>query len=92
MYNLSLNAFRKNGKFNTARTYGLARPMLAMGEAYAAKNDNTIAFSYATQGLGYALANNINQSKIYGFELMSRIFYKLGKNDSAYLNLLKYIS
>ena len=92
MYNLSLNAFRKNGKFNTARTYGLARPMLAMGEAYAAKNDNTIAFSYATQGLGYALANNINQSKIYGFELMSRIFYKLGKNDSAYLYLKKYIT
>ncbi|MBZ5857175.1 tetratricopeptide repeat-containing sensor histidine kinase [Flavihumibacter profundi] len=92
MFNLSLNAFRKDGKYNTKNTYGLARPMLAMGEAYAAKNDNKTALSYATQGLGYAMANNINQSKINGFELISRIYYKLGKSDSAYLYLRKYIT
>lgn len=92
MFNSSLDLFKKNGKYNSHFGYGLIRPLLFMGEAYAAKGDYKTAFSYASQGLDFAKQKNDKPGLVQGYELVSRIYHHLGNNDRAYSSLLQYLN
>jgi hypothetical protein len=92
MFNLSLNAFKKSGKYDTVMAWGLIDPSIFMGEAYAKKNDYKTALIYAKQGLFFANLKDDKPDLVSGYEIISRIYHQLGNNDSAYSSLLKYIS
>ena len=91
MFNLTLNGFKKNGKFESHMEFRLIRPLLFIAEAYSAKKNYKTALNYANQGLGYAKQGNNRLSMIQGYELASRLHHHLHNNDSAYSFLYKYI-
>jgi hypothetical protein len=91
MFNLSLDLFKKDSKYNRPLAFGLIKPLLFMGEAYAAKGNYKNAFVYTRQSLDYAQEKNDKPELVQGYELLSRIYHQLGNNDSAYSSLLQYI-
>jgi hypothetical protein len=92
MFTLSVNAFKKNGQVDTALSWGVVQPYLYMSEAYIGKKNYNIAWSYATSGMYFAKRAKDNKSQVIGYDLLSRLYHLLGKNDSAYLSLRNYIS
>jgi len=90
MFNVSLNGFRKNGKYDDHFVYGLIKPLLFMGEAYEAKKNYKVALSFARDGIRFAEKANDNPGLIQGYGLISRVYHQLGRNDSAYSSILEY--
>ena len=60
------------------------------GSAYAGKNENNNALSYARELTSDAEYLGRRPDMMDGYELLSRIHHQLGNNDSAYYYLLKY--
>ncbi len=92
MFNASLDAYKKNGKVDTALSWGVVGPYLYMGEVYAKKKDFSAAWTYAIEGMYFAKRANDFKSQVMGYELLSRLYHKLGKNDSAYLSLRNHVA
>ena len=65
-------------------------PLLNLGEAYFGKQNYKTALKYAREGTDIAIKLGARPSARDGYELLSRVYYHLGSNDSAYLYLLKY--
>ncbi len=65
-------------------------PLLNLGDAYCGKQNYKTAFKYAREGTDIAIKLGARPSAMDGYELLSRVYYHLGSNDSAYLYLLKY--
>ncbi len=91
IFNVSLEANRKNGKFDTLVSWTPIIPLIYLGETYYQKNDYRMALYYARQGLVYAnrVGDVVNLEA--GNEIISRIYHQLGINDSAYICLLRHI-
>ncbi|MBO9203838.1 MULTISPECIES: tetratricopeptide repeat-containing sensor histidine kinase [Niastella] len=75
---------RENDKWD------LMRVLLDVGKAYEGKDENNIALHYALEGSAIAQSANEKQSMMAGYQLLSDIYKKLNRNDSAYIFLQKY--
>ncbi len=81
--------FRKKGK---KKGNGIVQPLLFSGEAYAQKKNYDVALRYVREAFGYAKENNARPYMMDSYKLLSELYHHLGKNDSAYLYLIKYIT
>jgi len=72
--------------------YLVAPATLSISRAYEIKKDYITALSYAVPVMNEAISQNEKPRPFImeGYELLSKIYYGLGRNDSAYLYLLKY--
>lgn len=70
----------------------LIEPLLDVANAYAEKGNYKSALKYAKEGTTIALELGKRPNLLYGYELLSKIFYQLGKTESAYQYLRKYIN
>jgi hypothetical protein len=77
--------FRKNNI-----TWVLLPILYSTGSAYAGKNENDKALSYARELTSDAEYLGKRPDMIDGYGLLSKIYHNLGKNDSAYYYLNKY--
>ncbi len=68
----------------------LMRALIKVGKAYAGKKNYKKAVSYANEALGLANMKNAKPLLMEGYELLSKIYYQLGKGNKAYQYLLKY--
>jgi hypothetical protein len=91
MFNISLEANRKDGKYDTLVSHTPIIPLIYLGEAYYQKNDYRMALYYARQGLVYANRVGDVSNLEAGNEIISRIYHQLGINDSAYNCLLRHV-
>jgi len=70
----------------------LIEPLLDVANAYIGKGNYISALKYANEGTTIALELGKRPNLLYGYELLSKIFHQLGKTESAYQYLMKYIN
>ena len=58
--------------------------------AYLARGNYNTALKYTTEAFSLAKKHNAKKYLIDAYELLSKIYHHLGKNDLAYFNLLQY--
>jgi len=90
LLNLSVAILEKDHKLDEPYTYGLIRPYLSLGEAYEGKKDYKMALFFASKGLQLAKKSNGKPNLMQGYEIISRIYHQLGRDDSAYTSILEY--
>jgi hypothetical protein len=79
-------------KYNNENKAALERAFLFAGKAYAEKQSYPAALKFTKEGLELAKKDNSRPLLIYAYKSLSSIYYHLGKSDSAYNYLLKYIT
>ena len=70
--------------------YRLNTALLMTGSAYAEKKNYKAALLSAREAVSIAEVNEYRQFQMDGYNLLSKIFHQLNKNDSAYFYQLKY--
>jgi hypothetical protein len=68
------------------------RVLLDAGKAYDGKKEETSALKYASEGFLLAKNANVKPFMIQGYQLLSKIYSHLHRNDSAYFFMQQYIS
>lgn len=95
-YDTALHIFKKciygkqYEKYNKQITQGLKAAFLFAGKAYIGKKNYLNALKYTKEGLALAKKDNEQPLLVSGYEQLSKIYYHMGKYDSAYNYLLKY--
>ena len=95
-YDTALHIFKEciYGKqyeeYNKQITQGLKAAFLFAGKAYISKKNYANALKYTKEGLAFAKKDNEQPLLVSGYEQLSKIYYHMGKYDSAYNYLLKY--
>ena len=77
-------ATERNNLPNLGRLYTTA------AKAYSGKKEYSIALSHAREGLALLTKTKTNTYLVNGYQIISDIFDKLGKHDSAYFYLKQY--
>lgn len=65
---------------------------LKIAEAYMMKNEFSTAKKYVTDAMELAIGANSRPDLMKGYDLLSKIHYKTGNSDSAYVNLRRYVA
>jgi tetratricopeptide (TPR) repeat protein len=81
-----------SGNYKHAGYYGKMVASLLLGKAYDSTKNYKPALQSAKDGLNIARRENRRPEIMQGYQLLSSVYYHLGKNDSAYEYLLKYHS
>ena len=68
----------------------IIKPSIYAGMAYLAEGNYNTALKYTTEAFSLAKKHNAKKYLIDAYELLSKIYHHLGKNDLAYFNLLQY--
>ena len=69
---------------------GIPPTLLDLAKAYDGGKNYILALKYGREGINEAQRFGARPLIMNGYELLSRVHYHLGSNDSAYLYLLKY--
>ncbi|MEO5581082.1 MAG: histidine kinase, partial [Saprospiraceae bacterium] len=87
MFNKAIDGFRKN---KNANTKGLKNSLSGAAKTLLAKKKYNQAFPLVRESLSIAQNEGDRVSVRDNFEILSDLFYRTGKNDSAYLYHKKY--
>ena len=79
--------FRKSGK---EMGNAIVQPLLLSGEAYVQKKNYSVALKYVKEAFGFAKENNARPEMMDSYKLLSNLYHRLNRNDSAYHYLLEY--
>ncbi|PWT78154.1 MAG: hypothetical protein C5B59_02370 [Bacteroidetes bacterium] len=71
--------------------WDLMRVLLDASKTYYAKNNMPLALKYARDGLFMAQQANVRTSMVVGYDILSKIYKQLNKDDSAYFFMHKYM-
>jgi tetratricopeptide (TPR) repeat protein len=88
-YNLSIDSMENRGTVAAVIT-GLRRSYFGKASILNQQKKFNEALKLARKSLAMELKRTNKLELVDTYELMSQVFYKLGKNDSAYLYLLKH--
>lgn len=70
----------------------LGGELTVLSKAYLGKHENVAALNAAREGLTAIMKSKRNAVLIENYEILSNIYYKLGKSDSAYIYLKMYMA
>jgi tetratricopeptide (TPR) repeat protein len=90
VFNGSIKTMRERKITSPGMATPLIRPLLFSGQAYAGIKNYKTALKYAREASSLAEKNDIRPYLIDSYELLSKVYHHLGKNDSAYRYLLQY--
>jgi tetratricopeptide (TPR) repeat protein len=92
-YEKALKIFKDRVDF-TKKHFGFTPGdgLLLIAQVYNGKKDYKTALAYAKQGFQLVKEKDMRPEIVKGYQLLSSIYHKLGKNDSAYSYLSKYYS
>ena len=68
----------------------LVKPLLLRAEVYKQRKDYNGALQDAKESVKYAEQDNYRQSLMDGYQLLSLLYYQLGRHKDAYETLVKY--
>ena len=88
-YNLSIDSMEKRGMVAAVIT-GLRRSYYGKADILYQQKKYADAQKFVKKSLAMEQKRTNKMELVRTYELLSQIFYKLGKNDSAYLYLLKH--
>ena len=78
-------------KNQNSKSFALAEHLLCAANAYNEIKNYKTALGYAKEGIVLAEKNDLFQSVMEGYKLISDIYHQLGNNTNAYLYLQKHL-